>query len=152
MPNFLVDIMPKYEYKLFLSLIGLSLCLVFNSCGGNKRTGIETELIIAARADDYINEPLKSRLGMYPLNTQICESLVRITAAYEIEPLLATRWERRGNTWRFFLRPGVVFSNGQPLTSEAVKYTFERLVKGDAPMLPETTVRLTPMSVSGQFS
>lgn len=128
MPNY-----ANYQYKLFLSLVGLSLCLVFNSCGGNKRTGIETELVIAARADDYVIEPLKSKLGMYPLNTQICEPLVRITADYEIEPLLATRWERRGNTWRFFLRPGVVFSTGQPLTSEAVKYTFERSVKGDAP-------------------
>ncbi len=91
------------------------------------------ELVIGTRADDYVIEPLKSRLGMYPLNTQICEPLVRIAADYGIEPLLATRWERRGSTWRFFLRPSVFFSSGQPLTSEAVKYTFERMVKGDAP-------------------
>lgn len=124
----------NYHCKLFLSLLGLSLLsLSFAACGGNKRTGTDTELIIGVRADDYIIEPLKSRLGMYPLNTQICESLVRITADYRIEPLLATRWERRGNTWRFFLRPNVFFSTGQPLTSEAVKYTFERMVKGDAP-------------------
>ncbi len=122
----------NYPHGLSLSLIGLSLCLAFISCGGNSRPGNDSELIIGARADDYVNEPLKSRLGMYPLNTQICESLVRITAGYEIEPLLATRWELRGNTWRFFLRPGVVFSSGQPLTSEAVKYTFDRMVKGDA--------------------
>ncbi|HXG86486.1 MAG TPA: ABC transporter substrate-binding protein [Pyrinomonadaceae bacterium] len=124
----------NYHCKLFLSLLGLSLLfLSFAACGGNKRTGTETELIIGVRADDYIIEPLKSRRGVYPLNTQICESLVRITADYRIEPLLATRWERRGNTWRFFLRPNVFFSTGQPLTSEAVKYTFERMVKGDAP-------------------
>jgi peptide/nickel transport system substrate-binding protein len=88
-------------------------------------------LVIGARADDYVVEPLKSKLGMYPLNVQICEPLVRITSDYQIEPLLATRWERQGTTWRFFLRPGVLFSNGQPLTSEAVRYTFTRLLKGD---------------------
>jgi len=112
-------------------LIGISLCFLLIACGGNRKAGNEDELIIAVRADDYVIEPLKSKLGMYPLNVQICEPLVRITADYGIEPLLATRWERHGNTWRFFLRPNVVFSNGQPLTSEAVKYTFARLVKGD---------------------
>lgn len=111
-------------------MIGCALCFLLIACG-NRQASNEDELIIGVRADDYVIEPLKSKLGMYPLNVQICEPLVRITADYSIEPLLATRWERHGNTWRFFLRPNVVFSNGQPLTSEAVKYTFARLVKGD---------------------
>jgi len=101
------------------------------ACATDRQAGSEDELIIGVRADDYVVEPLKSKLGMYPLNAQICEPLVRITGEYGIEPLLATRWERHGNTWRFFLRPNVVFSDGQPLTSEAVEYTFARLVKGD---------------------
>ncbi|MGI8735270.1 MAG: ABC transporter substrate-binding protein [Pyrinomonadaceae bacterium] len=113
------------------TLIGVALCFLLFSCGTNRPAGNEDELIIGVRADDYVVEPLKSKLGMYPLNGQICEPLVRITPDYDIEPLLATRWERHGNTWRFFLRPNVVFSNGQPLTSEAVKYTVARLVKGD---------------------
>ncbi len=112
-------------------LIGFALCFLLFACGGNRQAGNEDELIIGVRADDYVVEPLKSKLGMYPLNVQICEPLVRITPDYSIEPLLATRWERHGNTWRFFLRPNVGFSNGQPLRSEAVRYTFARLVKGD---------------------
>lgn len=111
-------------------LIGLALCFFLFACGANNKSAND-ELVIGVRADDYVVEPLKSKLGMYPLNVQICEALVRITPDYAIEPLLATRWERHGKTWRFFLRPNVVFSNGQPLTSEAVKYTFARLVKGD---------------------
>ncbi len=122
-----------YFYNFFVALLGLTLCFFLPACRTNRRAGGERELIIGARADDYVIEPLKSKLGMYPLNAQICEPLVRITADYRIEPLLATRWEQQGDTWRFFLRPDVVFSNGQPLTSEAVKYTFERLVKGDLP-------------------
>jgi len=119
--------------KLFAQFIGVALCLLLVACSANRRASTETELVIGARADDYVVEPLKSKLGMYPLNLQICEPLVRVTADYQIEPLLATRWERNGNTWRFFLRPGVVFSTGQPFTSEAIKYTFERMVKGDLP-------------------
>ncbi len=122
---------PAHRYKFSASCVGLTLCLVLLAGCTGRRSSTEHELVIGARADDYVVEPLKSKLGMYPLNAQICEPLVRITADYQIEPLLAVRWEHRGNTWRFFLRPGVVFSNGQPLTSEAVRYTFARLVQGD---------------------
>lgn len=120
-----------HHCKLFALSTGLALCIIlFASCASRMSRPVD-ELVIGARADDYIVEPLKSKLGMYPLNVQICEPLVRITADYQIEPLLATRWERHGNTWRFYLRPNVLFSDGQPFTSEAVRYTFDRLVKGD---------------------
>ena len=37
---------------------------------------------------------------MYPLNTNIYESLVRLTPDYQIEPLLAESWEFvEPNTW-----------------------------------------------------
>ena len=39
-----------------------------------------------------------------------------------------------GKTWKFTLRPGIKFSNGQTLTGNDVKATFERLFKiGDSP-------------------
>lgn len=126
----------------------LVLCIALLACGVRRQPSDARELVIGARADDYVVEPLKSKLGMYPLNVQICEPLVRINADYQVEPLLATAWERRGDTWRFFLRPGIVFSTGQPLTGEAVKYTFERLARGDRAglyqhvYLGETSVRM----------
>lgn len=143
----------------FALLAVFALCLAQQACGAGRRPEAAQELIIGTRADDYVIEPLKSRLGMYPLNVNVCEPLARLTADYGIEPLLAERWERRGdNTWRFFLRPGVVFSNGQPLTSEAVKWTVERAVKGEAQhtflgensvrVVDELTVDITPTQPS----
>ena len=46
-------------------------------------------------------------------------------------PLLAERWEvlDGGKTWRFFLRKGVRFHNGQELTAEDVQFTFASLAK-----------------------
>jgi len=120
-----------YSRLFFISSVGLALCLFLFSCYARRQSSTAHELVIGARSDDYVVEPLKSKLGMYPLSVQICEPLVRITPDYQIEPLLAIRWEHQGNTWRFFLRPGVVFSNGLPLTSEAVRYTFARLLNGD---------------------
>ena len=43
-------------------------------------------------------------------------------------PALATRWELiDDHTWRFYLREGVTFHNGNPFNAAAVKYSIERV-------------------------
>lgn len=45
-------------------------------------------------------------------------------------PVLATSWEQTDdNIWRFKLRKGVKFHNGDPFTAADVKYTLERVAK-----------------------
>jgi peptide/nickel transport system substrate-binding protein len=55
----------------------------------------------------------------------------------ELVPDLATEIPESaddGRTWTFRLRPGIRFSNGQPLTANDVRATFERLFKiGNSP-------------------
>jgi peptide/nickel transport system substrate-binding protein len=54
--------------------------------------------------------------------------LQRKGADGELVPALAVRWERPDMlTWRFYLRKGVTFHNGNPFTADDVKFTFERL-------------------------
>lgn len=58
----------------------------------------------------------------------VCESLAsRDPNTLEYVPRLASRWEisKDGLTMRFFLRRGVTFSDGSPLTADDVTYTFE---------------------------
>lgn len=58
----------------------------------------------------------------------IYEPLVRMNDRLEIEPALAVSWERVSPTlWRFHLRPGVRFHNGDPFSADDVLFTWARL-------------------------
>ena len=59
--------------------------------------------------------------------SNIMEPLVRFNESLEVEPALAVRWERPTPTrWRFFLRRGVSFSNGNPFSAADVMFSFRR--------------------------
>ena len=51
----------------------------------------------------------------------------------KIVPALAEKWDisADGMTWTFFLRKGVVFHNGDKLTAQDVKASFERIQNKD---------------------
>ncbi|HIC95431.1 TPA: ABC transporter substrate-binding protein [Candidatus Bipolaricaulota bacterium] len=60
--------------------------------------------------------------------SNIFEGLVQRDVNGEIKPALATSWERIDlYTWRFTLRQGVKFHNGNDFTWEDVAFSFERL-------------------------
>ncbi|OAT78146.1 oligopeptide ABC transporter substrate-binding protein OppA [Mangrovibacter phragmitis] len=55
--------------------------------------------------------------------------LVNITPQGKIVPDLADKWENKDNTiWTFHLRPGIVWSNGKPVTADDVVFSWQRLV------------------------
>jgi peptide/nickel transport system substrate-binding protein len=65
----------------------------------------------------------------YTLN-QVYESLVaRDPKTMGIIPELAERWERlTDTTWRFYLRRGVTFHDGEPFNAEVAAFSFNRAV------------------------
>ena len=57
----------------------------------------------------------------------IFEPLVTTSPDHEIEPCLATKWQRRDDTtFRFELRRNVRFHNGERFDGEAVRFSLER--------------------------
>lgn len=57
------------------------------------------------------------------------DALTAIDDRGDVQPWLATEWTAQSNTlWRFKLRPGVTFSNGEPCDAAAVKATFDFLL------------------------
>lgn len=99
-------------------------------CGEQQKEVQEArqELVVGLAAD--ANELKFKEVGIGSPNANIYESLVKLDADYQVQPLLATRWEYRGdNTWRFYLREGVKFHNGEELTAEAVKRSLEEEIR-----------------------
>ncbi|MFU0507440.1 ABC transporter substrate-binding protein [Pseudaminobacter sp. NGMCC 1.201702] len=61
------------------------------------------------------------------LLNNVYEGLVRWNSELKIEPALAESWETLSDTkWRFNLRKGVTFHNGNPFTADDVIFSFER--------------------------
>lgn len=60
----------------------------------------------------------------------VYDTLAEPDMSGKIVPALAERWEVSSDalTWTFYLRPNVVFHNGQKLTSKDVKATFDRIM------------------------
>ncbi len=66
----------------------------------------------------------------------VYEGLVRYNADLKIEPALATSWEILDDkvTWRFKLREGVTFHNGNPFTAEDVVASLQRVSHETSPL------------------
>ena len=70
------------------------------------------------------------------------DGLVRPYPGHKMGPSLAESWKESadGKTYEFKLRPGLKFHNGDPLTTEDVKFSFERY-KGAAASILHARVR-----------
>ncbi|SEQ10695.1 peptide/nickel transport system substrate-binding protein/glutathione transport system substrate-binding protein [Devosia sp. YR412] len=67
---------------------------------------------------------------------QLYDGLVDFDEELNIRPRLATEWEQVDPlTWRFTLREGVTFHNGEAFNAEAVKFSIEQYAELDPPYL-----------------
>lgn len=117
---------------------------------------VPQELAVGVANDTYVQEGTGANVGMYPVNTNVYETLIRLTPEYDLEPLLAEDWEFvEPNTWRFHLREDVTFHNGEPMDAEAVKEgLFDRVAadgggtiragEDSAEVVDEHTIDFTP--------
>jgi peptide/nickel transport system substrate-binding protein len=72
------------------------------------------------------------------------DALVRAYPGTRMGPALAESWEENedGLSYEFRLRPGLTFHNGDPLTTEDVKFSFERYKGAGAAVLKEKVAQV----------
>jgi peptide/nickel transport system substrate-binding protein len=87
-------------------------------------------VVIATEEDVSTLDPHLIR-NNHPIGSviwSVFDSLVRRNADGTHEPRLALSWEQTEPTrWRFKLRSGVKFTNGEDFNADAVKFNFERM-------------------------
>lgn len=153
-----------------MALAAVAASLVMSACAAGTESGtggsgttvaVAQVLTVGAPEDAYTVEGPGANVGQYPLNANIFEGLVRMDADYQVQPVLATSWEFVApDTWRFRLRSGVTFHDGQPFGAAAVKYSFDRIAQTPNSLFlgPEstvvvdaTTVEVTPTRPNRRF-
>jgi peptide/nickel transport system substrate-binding protein len=68
------------------------------------------------------------------VNANIFDTLTRMDADFQLQPLLAESWDyiEETDTWRFHLRHDVTFHDDQPFTAQAVVETMNRIALSES--------------------
>ncbi len=112
----------------------LSLALAVSALGWGGQAAAEDSLVVAIDVPPRMMNPHgdDSDAGLQYMANFFDGLLQRKGPDGKLVPALAERWEHPDKlTWKFYLRKGVKFHNGNPFTAEDVKFSFERLVDPD---------------------
>jgi len=93
-------------------------------------TTADDELVIGGVAGIKTLDPHdETTSSIVNITRNMFETLVSRDETEQLVPWLAVSWEMIGETtWRFYLREGVTFHNGEPFDAEDVVYSINRLV------------------------
>lgn len=120
----------------------LAVALCLTGCGSSASSSNTDEKVLNAGSTSYFYaesmDPANSWDGWEMQYYGITENLLRLTDDFEVVPWLATSCENVDElTWKLNLRDDVKFSNGKPMTGDAVKACLERTYK-EQPRAAET--------------
>jgi len=131
--------MKIFTKKSFAFLMAILMMFTLVACGGDKKeetsatgtTNANGELVVGVTSFADTLEPTEQYFSWVITRYGVGENLVRFDENGQLEPSLAEEWKVSDDklTWEFKIRDGVKFSNGNPLTAEAVKSSFERTFK-----------------------
>lgn len=118
-----------------LSMVLLALASALTGCApaGNEPVK-STHITLALQGEPTTMDPQYADDGnMQRVAENVFETLLHLNGkTLQIEPCLATAYERVDEvTWRFTLRQGVTFHNGDPLTAEDVVFSVHRIIDPD---------------------
>jgi peptide/nickel transport system substrate-binding protein len=124
------------------ALTRIAALLLAAGCGAGETLPAERALVWARSADSATLDPAETEWGEdLKVVASLYETLVSIDAeTLQPAPRLARSWTlaKDGKSVTFDLREGVRFHDGTSLTSEAVAFTFARLLQPAHPHRPRT--------------
>ena len=123
----------KKMKKLAITFLSLMMAISLTACGGSKDDSGE-KVFRFGQSNPKVGLDMQTNTnsGASSVADNVVEGLLRWTDDNELECVLITDFptvSEDGLTYSFELKEGVKFSDGSDLTSEDVKYTFERMFK-----------------------
>ena len=120
--------MKKEKVKLVTTLvIALTLILTINVGSTIAKENKDTLVVADMYAPKTVDPHAAGDSASVNVLNEITETLVEYNSEGEIVPLLAKKWERLDDlTYKFYLRKGVYFHNGEEMTAEDVVFSFKR--------------------------
>lgn len=122
----------RVAVRRWLSLLALGLCLSLGSACSSPRDpntlivniGTEPPSLDPAHSTDHVS---------FNVIANLLSGLVEYDEQYRPTPGLAESWEvlDDGHRYVFHLRPGLVWSDGRPLTARDFEYSWKRMVDPD---------------------
>lgn len=118
------------EFRKLMSA-ALVICFVsifMTGCGDSKKEADKTTLKIGVTNFADTLEPTENYFGWVVMRYGMGESLTKFDEKMSVVSWLAESWQISEDhlSWTFKIRDNVKFSNGKPLTAEAVKASLER--------------------------
>ncbi len=112
-----------------VGLCGAALTVMLAGCGADNNSAVDKGVLkvgVTNFADTL--EPTQNFFGWVVMRYGLGECLTKFDEKMNVQPWLAESWSISDDhtTWTFKIREGVKFSNGNPLTADAVKKSIER--------------------------
>jgi len=123
-----------FKWKKLLTAAICAGTLFFTGCGGDDSGGSSSSggdpNVLKVGVTNFADtlEPTQNYFGWVVMRYGLGECLTKFDEKMNIQAWLAESWEVSDDklTWTFKIRDNVKFSNGTPLTAEAVKNSIER--------------------------
>ena len=116
--------------RLVLSAIALCGLLSLSACT-RPREDPRTVVVVIESSPNSLDPRIGTDAQSERIGALIFDALVRKNERFELQPWLATSWNRPNpTTWIFHIRDGVHFHDGRPLEAEDVAWTINSLTDG----------------------
>lgn len=121
------------DIKIFANLILLIVLLLSVGCTQKMHDPKESiTFALPANAKSLDPRTTTDATGQR-LNSLIFNSFVRTDSVVDIKGEAAYKWEYKNKTYTFYLRKGMTFSDGSPITKEDILFTFQEYLKPSNP-------------------
>lgn len=123
----------KAKLKRFITAgLAMGMAVTFLAgCGGSSGSSGDKSSTLRVGVTNFADtlEPTENYFAWVVMRYGIGETLARFDEKMRTQPWLAESWKISEDhlTWTFKIRDNVKFSNGDPLTAEAVKESIERV-------------------------